>query len=667
MSAKSSLIHGLKRFFWLTGEGNRFVPTGWLGRFVALLAVLGTAVVIYMALFSSQSELLHVGLFLAFLFPIAFLTTTISKSVGRITWFDGVLGATGCLLAAGFSYYEPRYHNWMQSFDQLTTYEIWGGLALVGLSLEMVRRATGWPLLLLSFAFLGYVVWGPNIPGSFSHGGVNLNYFIEMQAITMDGLIGVPLYVAATYAFLFVLFGAFFQLSGGGQLFFDIAACSTGGMIGGPAKACVVSSALYGSVSGSPTADVATTGPITIPLMERFGISKKQAAATEAAASSGGALLPPVMGAVAFLMADMTGILYRDILIAGLLSACLYYLGVFTLVHFECRRLGIKAMPAEERVTLVVALRRGWPSLIPIFVLTYFLLSGFSPAYVAAGACLVTLVTSWIAVRHAIGPRKLISGCVETCFRVVPLTAAVAVAGIIIGCIEMTGLSSKAAAVLYALAGGLLVPSLIVSAVVLIILGMGMPTVAVYIMGAALLAPVLIGEFGLPVLGTHMFLLYFSCMSAITPPVAVACFTAASIANTNPFSVAPYASKLAVAGYVLPFFFIFNPGLLMDGSVLAIAGALIAAAGMVLCFGVAVHGWILTTRLNGFGRLLFAALACALIVPNLLVQGGAMIVATLLWGFYLKRAKTNDLNSTGFGISRPSVAGGSANIEATNE
>jgi len=666
MSVKSSLIHGLKRFFWLTGEGNRFVPTGWLGRLVALLAVIGTAVVIYMALFSSQSELLHVSLFLVFMFPIAFLTTTISKSVERITWFDAVLGALGSILAAGLAYYEPRYHTWMQSFDQLTTYEIWGGLGLVALSLEMVRRATGWPLLLISFAFLAYVVWGGGISGSFSHGGVDLTYFLEMQAITMDGLIGVPLYVAATYAFLFVLFGAFFQLSGGGQLFFDIAACSTGGMVGGPAKACVVSSALYGSVSGSPTADVATTGPITIPLMERFGISKKQAAATEAAASSGGALLPPVMGAVAFLMADMTGILYRDILIAGLLSACLYYMGVFSLVHFECRRLGIKPMLAEERVTLIVALRRGWPSLIPIFVLTYFLLSGFSPAYVAAGASLVTLVTSWIAIRHAIGPRKLVSGCVETCFRVVPLTAAVAVAGIIIGCIEMTGLSSKAAALLYAMAGGLLVPSLIVSAVVLIILGMGMPTVAVYVMGAALLAPVLIGEFGLPVLGTHMFLLYFSCMSAITPPVAVACFTAASIANANPFSVAPYASKLAVAGYVVPFFFIFNPALLMEGGPLAIIGALMAAAAMVLCFGVAIHGWILTAPLNWFGRLLFAAFGVLLIVPNLTVQAVTFVFAALVWGVYLKWARARESEVRASSISRPGVAG-IAGVEAKND
>jgi TRAP-type uncharacterized transport system fused permease subunit len=317
-------------------------------------------------------------------------------------------------------------------------------------------------------------------------------------------------------------------------------------------------------------------------------------------------------------------------------------------------------------VTLIVALRRGWPSLIPISVLTYFLLSGFSPAYVAAGACLVTLATSWVAIRHAIGPRKLVSGCVETCFRVVPLTAAVAVAGIIIGCIEMTGLSSKAAAVLYALAGGLLVPSLIVSAVVLIILGMGMPTVAVYVMGAALLAPVLIGEFGLPVLGTHMFLLYFSCMSAITPPVAVACFTAASIANTNPFAVAPYASKLAVAGYVLPFFFIFNPGLLMEGDLPGILGALVAAAVMVLCFGVALHGWILTTRINWFGRLLFSALGCALIVPNLMVQTGSVVFAVLVWSVYLRRARTNESNLKMFPTGRSGMTGPTS-IEATNE
>ena len=638
MSVQSAPSAGLQRIVHLTGCGHRVLPTGWLGRLVTALAVFGSAVIIYMAVFSGRSELLHVGLFLAFLMPIAFLTTTPSKGILRITWFDGILAVISFLLATAFVLNEPRYHNWMQSFDQLTNLEVAGGVALLVITLEMVRRTTGWPLLLIACAFLGYVGWGSYLPGAFSHGGVELRYFLEMQTITMDGLIGVPLYVAATYAFLFVLFGTFFQLAGGGQLFFDVAASTTGGFVGGPAKACVVSSALYGSVSGSPVADVATTGPITIPLMERYGVRKKDAAAIEAAASSGGALLPPVMGAVAFLMADMTGIPYREILVAGLLSAIIYYIGVFALVHFECRRRGIGALPREERVGLSTALRRGWPNLIPIILLTYLLLHGFSPAYVAAGACLVTLITSWIAMRHAIGPHRLMEGCVETCYRMVPLAAAVAVAGIVIGCIEMTGLSSKAAALLYSLTRGLMVPSLLVSALVLIVLGMGMPTVAVYVMGAALLAPVLIGEFGLPLLGTHMFLLYFSCMSAITPPIAVACFTAASIADTNPFSVAPYASKLAVAGYVLPFFFIFNPGLLMEGGPLAIASAFIAAIIMVLCFSVAIHGWVLTARLGALTRLGFALLAVLLMAPYPLMQASAAGLAVGLWSWCVSRA-----------------------------
>jgi len=614
------------------------MPTGWLGRMVTALALCGSLVIIYMAVFSSRSELMHVGLFLAFLMPIAFLTTTASKAVLRITWVDGVLAVISFSLAAAFVLNEPRYHSWMQSFDQLTGLEVAGGVALMVITLEMVRRTTGWPLLLIACAFLSYVAWGAYLPGTFSHGGVDLRYFLEIQTITMDGLIGVPLYVAATYAFLFVLFGTFFQLAGGGQLFFDVAICTTGRFVGGPAKACVVSSALYGSVSGSPVADVATTGPITIPLMQQYGVSKKNAAAIEAAASSGGALLPPVMGAVAFLMADMTGIPYRQILVASLLSAIIYYIGVFVLVHFECRRRGIGALLQEERVGLAPALRRGWPNLVPIIFLTYLLLDGFSPAYVAASACLVTIITSWIAVRHAIGPLRLMQGCVETCYRVVPLAAAVAVAGIVIGCIEMTGLSSKAAALLYSLTGGLMVPSLLVSALILIILGMGMPTVAVYVMGAALLAPVLIGEFGLPLLGTHMFLLYFSCMSAITPPIAVACFTAASIAETNPFSVAPYASKLAVAGYVLPFFFIFNPGLLMEGGPLVIISAFIAAITMVLCVSVAIHGWVLTMRLGALTRLGFLLLAVFLMAPYPVMQASAFGLAIGLWSWCVSRA-----------------------------
>lgn len=633
---------GLLHVLWLAGSGHRVLPTGWLGRLVSVLASCGSLIIAYMAVFSGRSELLHVGLFLAFLMPIAFLTTTASRAIQRITWTDGVLALVSFLLTGAFVLNEPRYHNWMQGLDQLTGLEMAGGMALVVIILEMVRRTTGWPLLLIACAFLSYVALGPYLPGTFSHGGVDLRYFLEMQTITMDGLIGVPLYVAATYAFLFVLFGTFFQLAGGGQLFFDVAAATTGRFVGGPAKACVVSSALYGSVSGSPVADVATTGPITIPLMERYGISKKNAAAIEAAASSGGALLPPVMGAVAFLMADMTGIPYREILVASFLSAVIYYVGVFTLVHFECRRVGTAALAPEERVGLPAAIRRGWPNLVPVVFLTYLLLHGFSAAYVAAAACLITIITSWIARRHAIGPIGFVQGCVETCYRIVPLAAAVAVAGIVIGSIEMTGLSSKVASLLFSLTGGLMVPSLLVSALILIVLGMGMPTVAVYVMGAALLAPVLIGGFGFSTLGTHMFLLYFSCMSAITPPIAVACFTAASIANTDPFSVAPYASKLAVAGYLLPFFFILNPGLLMEGGGLVIAGAFIAAISMVLCVSVAIHGWFLAMRLGALTRLVFVLIAVLLVAPYTVTQALAVGLTVGLWSWCLARARRKE-------------------------
>jgi TRAP transporter 4TM/12TM fusion protein len=407
-------------------------------------------------------------------------------------------------------------------------------------------------------------------------------------------------------------------------------------MVGGPAKACVFSSALYGSVSGSPVADVATTGPVSIPIMKSIGIPAERAAAIEAAASTGGAMLPPVMGAVAFLMADFTGISYSAIALAALPASILYYVGIYFLVHFDAVRFNVGRLPEERIIGVKAALRRGWYNLIPWAVLIWLLVKGYSPAYIGAGSALAVIVSSWFSKTNAIGPKRFIAACVDTCMNMVPLAAAVAAAGLMIGCIELTGLSGKFTVLLFGLSGGDVVLSLILAAIILVLIGAGAPTTGVYIMGVALIAPVFVVKFGLPVLGVHMFMLFYACMSAISPPIAVACFTAAAIAGVNPNKIAPLTTKLAIGGFILPFYFVFNPGLLMEGNAFQIVTDCVFATVMMLAAIVAVHGWVLQRRVPWWLRLIMAGVAALIINPDPLVQYPAVAAATglcgLLWG-----------------------------------
>ena len=334
---------------------------------------------------------------------------------------------------------EPRYQDWMRGFSELETGDRIAALGLIGVTIELCRRTVGAGLTTLIPFAIGYAAFGHLLTGSFRHPGIELDYFLDMLTISTDGIFDTPLFVAASYAFLFVLFGNFYVMMGGGQLFFDVAAAFTGRMVGGPAKACVISSGLYGSISGSPVADVATTGPVSIPIMKRLGIPASNAAAIETAASCGGSMLPPVMGAVAFMMADFTGIPYSRIALYALVPALIYYFGIMVLVHFEARTLRLRNLPEEDIVGIRSAFATNWPSLLPIGVLMWLLMAGYSPAYIAAGSALSVLVASRLKPGGGIGPRRFLGGCSETCRSMVPLAASVAAAGLIMGCIEVNG------------------------------------------------------------------------------------------------------------------------------------------------------------------------------------------------------------------------------------
>jgi TRAP transporter 4TM/12TM fusion protein len=582
---------------------------------------------------------LDISIFIAITFPIAFLTTTARRGRDRLAGTDIALAALSFAAALYYIVLHDRFLNWSRGFSQPSMADIAVGLLLVALVVELCRRTTGWGLTTLVAVLLLFTVFGSWMPGALRHDNFGIVYFIEMMTITENGIFGAPLEVAATYAFLFVLFGSFYEKSGGGKLFFELAGAVTGRMRGGAAKACVTASGLYGSVSGSPTADVATTGPLTIPIMKKMGIPAARAGAIEATASSGGAMLPPVMGAVAFIMSDITGIAYASIAWASLVPALLYYYSIYLLVHNEAVRNNEPRLPEEEIVPLHKALLGGWRHLLPLGALIALLVAGYTPVYVAAGATAAVIVLSWFHPPTAIGPRRFVECCTDTITQLVPLVGAVAAAGMVIGAIEISALAGKFTLLITAISGGLLIPTLLLSALFLILLGMGMPTPAVYIMGAALLAPVLRGVFDLPVMQLHLFMLYFACLSAITPPVAVANFAAGAIAGVNPMALGPYAVKLAIGGFILPFYFIFNPGLNMEGSAPYIMQCIVFAIAMVTFASIAFQGYLGTRTLGWPVRLVLFVCAVTTVSPRFDVTLGAALLGAAVLAFAYLRGR----------------------------
>jgi TRAP transporter 4TM/12TM fusion protein len=605
----------------------------WIG---ALATIVGTAALqlglvgfgSWARAFTAQFHL-DIAIFVAITFPIAFLTTTAGPWRRQLNGLDVALAAISMAVALYYIVLNDKFLHWSRGFSQPTVWDIVVGLALVALVVELCRRSTSWGLTTLLVGMLAFTVFGRWMPGGLRHDNFSINYFVEMMTITPDGIFGAPLEVAATYAFLFVLFGNFYNKAGGGQLFFDVAAAVTGRMRGGAAKACVTASGLYGSVSGSPTADVATTGPLTIPIMVKQGVHPTRAAAIEATSSSGGAMLPPVMGAVAFIMADITNIAYAEIVASSWIPSILYYVAIYILVHNDAVRNREPPMPEDQIVPLQTALARGWRHLLPIGAMMWLLLAGYTPVYVAAGSTAAVIVLSWLHRPSAIGPRRFVECCTETITQVVPLVGAVAAAGAITGLLEISALAGKFTFVINTLSGGMLIPTLLLSAAFLILLGMGMPTPAVYIMGAALLAPIL-RQFDLPVFEVHLFMLFYACLSAITPPVAVANFAAAAIAGVNPTSLGPYAVKLAIGGFVVPFFFLFNPALTLHGSLGEILIACFFATACTVFASYTLHGMLALRDVPWPLRLFLGACTVALIVPRLDLQIGATILGTLI-------------------------------------
>ncbi len=564
--------------------GCRRRPGGWIGRLVPPFAVAVAVYVIVAATYKIIDPWVLTAVFLAGMMALAFLTVgaTAKSDTERVPWYDLVLSLLS--IASGV-YFVAIADSEVQRISLLFPLDDWHlvfGTVICVLTIELTRRTTGLGLTAIVLVFVVYNLFGHLLHGVLGHGYIDYNHFLDIMVYTTDGIMGLPARVAATYAFMFVMFGTFLYYAKGSDFFYDFAAAISGRQVGGPAKVAVVSSGLYGMISGSPTSDVVTTGAVTIPMMKRLGYRPSVAAAIEVAASTGGSLMPPVMGSAAFIMAEYTGIEYVDIAKAALLPALLYYVGVFSQVHFRAHRFGLGALDRNQIPRFVATLRKGGLFIIPMAVLVWALLAGYTPTMVAVFGTLSVIAVALFRADTRIGVVKAYRVLADTAMRMVPVAGACAAAGLVIAGITMTGLSGKFAHLVYMVTGSMVFPTLLLAAGLTILLGMGMPTPSAYILAAVLIGP-LLGPMHIDLLPGHMFLLYFAVMSALTPPVAVAAYAAASIAEDNPLAIAAHAVKFALAALVVPFTFVYGPELLWQGPLWQTAITFVTgAAGLIL-------------------------------------------------------------------------------------
>ncbi|MBB3063852.1 TRAP transporter permease [Limibacillus halophilus] len=531
---------------------------------VHLMGWATVAWVVHAVLMARSDPLVATIVFFTLIMVVVFLSVgaTSRSDPDQPSALDWSLATSSLLVGLYFAGTADSFIYRINLLDPLSRIEVLAGSLVVGLALEVTRRTVGPVLVLLCLVLILYNVFGHHLAPPFNHGVISYSDWLDLTVFTTDGLFGAPLRVATSYVFALIFFGLLFSRARGGEFFCDLAAMVAGRGKGGLAKVSVIASGLFGTVSGSPTSDVVTTGSITIPEMMRRGYPARLAGAVEVAGSTGGGLLPPVMGSAAFLMAEITGISYVEIVVAAAVPALLYYGAVYFQLHLRAIKLDLPRLSPDELPGLVGTLRRGWPLLFPMLAITWLLLSGYTPALAGAGASVILLLVGIRMVGWSSWLRVLAEIPGEAVRRAAPVAGACAAAGLIVGGLTITGLAAKLSGMVLQFHGDSLLIALAASAVITLLLGMGMPVPSAYLLAAAVAGPVL-AQLAIGELAGHLFLLYFAVMSAMTPPIAVAAFAAASIAGVRPFGIAGGAVRLAISAYVIPFLFVLLPGLLL--------------------------------------------------------------------------------------------------------
>ncbi|HEY9581743.1 MAG TPA: TRAP transporter permease [Savagea sp.] len=605
---------------------------------------------LYTGAFGQYTAFIQRTVHLGFALVLIFLLYPARKNgpKNRISVFDWILATLSLIVC---SYWPLYYETLVQKIGGISDVQfIIGGIAIL-LVLEASRRAVGLPITIIALVFLAYAVYGSYLPGSLAHRGLTFRQLVDVMFFTTDGILGVPLKVSSTYIFLFLLFGAFLVQTGVGNYFNDLAITIAGRRIGGPAKVAIFSSALQGTISGSSVANTVTTGSYTIPMMKRLGYHKNFAGAVEAAASTGGQIMPPIMGAAAFLMIEFAGESYWNIAKAALIPAILYFAGIWIMTHFEAKRLGLLGLP-EDQIPKAKTVLKKIHLLLPIFVIIILLYNGgMSIERVALYGILSTIIVSMFLKETRIGFRGIIDALVSGAKTALGVAAATATAGIIVGVVTKTGLGLKMGNSLVGLAEAMstniqmqLMLTLVFTMITSLILGMGSPTTANYIITSTIALPALFAlnaalPIEIPVLAMHMFVFYFGIVADITPPVALAAFAATGISKGDPIKTGFNAAKLAIAAFIIPYMFVLQPQLLMiDTTILEVSFILATAIIGMIGIGAGMIGfWYV--KLKGYERLLAVISGLMLIYPGLATDGIGLAIFIALLLVQMKRGK----------------------------
>jgi TRAP transporter 4TM/12TM fusion protein len=611
------------------------------------LAITWSLFQLYTAAAGLFDLLVQLPVHVAFAVALAFLTdpTPDSPAAAAVLatrrprrWLDGTLALLAVACAAHYVAHQERLKTRMAGVDAPELLDVTVGVLFTVLLLLAAYRHIGPALVVMALAFVAYVFVGPRLPGFLSHGGGSVLQLVDEQMLTTKGVFGVPTLVSATFIYLFVLFGGVMAHGGLLRFFTDAALAVAGATRGGAGKVAVISSGLFGTVNGSAIANAVTTGAFTIPLMMRAGYRPAFAAGVEACASMGGQLIPPVMGAAAFIMAETLGVSYGTIAFAAIIPGVLYFVAVGAMVHFEAARQGLPVLPRAELPRLGAVLRRDAHLLVGPAVLVWFLIEGRSPLFAGFWALVAAFVLSQMRRDTRMGLGKIVAVLVDGAFSAMPVALACATVGIVVGVVAETGLGLKLASGIVNVAQGSMLATLALTMIAALVLGTGLPTSATYIITSIMAAPALV-QLGIPTLVAHMFVFYFGILADLTPPTAISTYATSSIAGADVWRTQWTAMMLALSGFIIPFSFAYDPALLMQGATVmqvalrtlaATLGILMLAAGLIGYLRAPARPWERAVLLAGAFLLIFpglwsdlAGLACVVVV--LLSQRAARV------------------------------------------
>lgn len=625
-------------------------PTGSPGKIIALIAILFSLFQLYTAGFGTLLSYNQRSLHIIFAFSLGFLLYPGGKKSNKINpTIPDYLLAIYALIVFGYIY--AFVDVIVNKAGNATTLDLILGVSAILLTLEVTRRVVGAALPIVAGIFLIYAKLGPYMPGILAHRGYTFERIVSHMYLTLEGIMGIPISVSATFVFMFILFGSFLEKTGVGKFFIDLAYSLTGHTKSGPAMTAVVASGLMGSVSGSSVANTVTTGAFTIPLMKKTGYKPYFAGAVEAAASTGGQIMPPVMGAAAFIMAEFTGIPYIHICISAAIPAILYYFGVGVVVHLEASKLGLKGLPKEELPKTSKILKQEGYLLLPLIAIIVLLVMQYTPTKAALAAIIISVimagVVSLIKKDKSFGIKEIIGALEAGGKGAVSVACACACAGIVVGVVTLTGLGLRIAELITSLAAGRLLPTLFLTMIASIILGMGLPTTAKYIVLATMAVPALI-KLEVNLMAAHLFILYFGIIADITPPVALAAYAGAGIAGANSMQTGFQAVKLASAAFIVPYIFAMNPELILIESIsgstitfLPIYRAIpliISALIGILCLGSGIEGYLVTYA-KWYERVILILAAFLLLDPQFWTDAIGLVVLVITYILQKNRAK----------------------------